>query len=563
MTILQSPLPTREEGQRSTNLTSAYLTRFIPAWQRPIGWNTNMWRAWVFNQPVAMICRETLIASILSLDWKITPRDMKYKSELDGTIRYYTKLFEQGGNNPELQLDYSSMLEWIIADLLDTPFGGVAELGRKGDTENGRVAWIKPLDAATMYPTLNNEYPAVQYYNGVNAVPFPSWALSRTYMSPRPYMDRQGWGIAPPEKVYFALELLSRGDKYYGNLLLDIPTAGLLDLGDMDKNSAEEWIESFKTFMNEQETGFRVPVLYEHNNPIQFIPFGKVPNDLMFDRITAKYAAIVCAAYGMTLSDVGLAGVGGGTLAGEIRQDVKFEKTGKARTKKKIKYFLEQILPPTLQFDFIDYDRELNVAMGRARLASATAFQTFVGLKSFSPQEIRNQAIADGLFTITIPDEVPPDSEFPEQPDQQQMIEDKKIGTGQKKKSGKATGSNKAGNPKPPSQGGEGEFNARSIEPEKLQVIATKIVEIMPKLSEYLDSAGEDDRLVARAELKIEPAILEYASDISNSLGVPQEAVFEMLGVSLSVLDEFAFEPDSEIDYNNMVDVLLSRSSLS
>jgi hypothetical protein len=124
-----APLPTREDGQRSTNLSSAYLTRFTPAWQRPVGWNTNMWRAWVLNQPVAIICRETLIANLLSLSWKITPRDMSQKDELDGTIKHYTKLFERGGNNPELELDYSTLVEWIVADLLDTPFGGVAEVG--------------------------------------------------------------------------------------------------------------------------------------------------------------------------------------------------------------------------------------------------------------------------------------------------------------------------------------------------------------------------------------------------------------------------------------------------
>ena len=187
------------------------------------------------QQPIAIICRETLIANLLSLDWKITPKDMSQKSELDGTIKHYTKLLERGGNNPELELDFSSLTEWIAADLLDTAFGGTAEVGRKNDAENGRVVWLKPLDSATMYPTLNRDFPAVQYYNGIDAIPFPQHALSRTYMTPRPFMDRQGWGIAPPEKVYFAMDMLTRGDKYYANLLLDIPTAGILDLGDIEK----------------------------------------------------------------------------------------------------------------------------------------------------------------------------------------------------------------------------------------------------------------------------------------------------------------------------------------
>lgn len=116
-------LPTRETGQRSTNLSETYFTRFSPAWQRPNAWTASAWRAWVFNQPVAVVCREHLISSILSLDWKITPREMKYKDELDSTIKHYTQLLERGGNNPELSLDYTSLMEWIVGDLLDIPFG--------------------------------------------------------------------------------------------------------------------------------------------------------------------------------------------------------------------------------------------------------------------------------------------------------------------------------------------------------------------------------------------------------------------------------------------------------
>jgi hypothetical protein len=562
---LFSPLPTREAGQRSTNLTSAYLTRFIPAWQRPIGWNTNMWRAWVMNQPVAIICRETLIANLLSLSWKITPRDMSFKTELDATIKHYTKLFEQGGNNPELELDYSSLVEWIAADLLDTPFGGVAEVGRKGDAENGRVMWLKPLDAATMYPTLNKDFPAVQYYNGVDAIPFPQHAVARTYMTPRPFMDRQGWGMAVPEKVYFALEMLSRGDKYYANLLLDIPTAGILDLGDMEKSSAEEWVESFKAFMGDSEQAFRIPVLYEHNNPIQYIPFGKVPNDIMFDNITMKYAAIVASAYGMTLNDIGLTSNGsGGTLAGTIRSDIKYNKTGFARAKSKIKYFFNQILPPTLQFSFIDYDYEQNVAMGRARLASSTAFQTFATMKAFSPQEIRNQAIADGLFTITIPDELPPESEFPEPPMPTTGAFGKPaVTTGtQKKKVGKLTGSDKAGSPKPAAKGGEGEFNTRSLADDKVLIAVQKMVEAMPHVAQYLSDAGEDDRQIAKLTLKIEPAVLEYLSEVGNIVG-DRDFADELFGETLSVLDEMMFDNPSEIVYDNMVETLMSRISHS
>jgi len=553
-----APLPSREPGQRSTNLSSSFLTRFVPAWQRPIGWNTNVWRAWVMNQPVAIICRETLIANLLSLDWKITPRDMSLKDELDGTIRHYTRLLEKGGNNPEMDLDFSTFVEWISADLLDTPFGGVAEVGRRNDAENGRVMWLKPVDAATMYPTLNKYIPTVQYYNGIDAIPFPRHAIARTYMTPRPYMDRQGWGMAAPEKIYFAIEMLSRGDKYYANLLLDIPTAGILDLGDMERSSAEEWVESFKVFMGDTEQAFRVPVLYEHNNPVSYIPFGKVPNDIMFDNITTKYAAIIAAGYGLSLSDIGL-NRDGGTLAGEIRGDSRSKGNGKARVKTKLKFFFDQILPETLQFSFIDYDQELNVAQGRARLASSTAFKTFMEMKAFSPQEIRQQSIADGLWSITMPDELPPESEFPEPPVPVGAFGKPVAGGTQKKKVGKLTGTGKVGNPVPPAKGGEGAMTARkSLTDDKVLIGVQKIVEAMPQVAQYLSGAGEDDYEVAKLIVRSEPELVEYLSEISKIIG-DKDFVEEVFSESLGILDEMQFDNPSDIVYDNMVETLLNR----
>ena len=561
---MNSPLPSREAGQRSTNMSENYLTRFTPAWQRPNVWTANAWRAWVFNQPVAVVCREHLISSILSLDWKITPRDMKYKDELDSTIKHYTRLLERGGNNPELSLDYTSLMEWIVGDLLDIPFGAGAEVGRKGDTEKGRVMWLKPLDGGSLFPTLNKDFPVVQYWNGFDAVPFPAHAIARTYMSPLPIMDRQGWGMPPPEKIFFAMSLLSRGDKYYANLLLDIPTAGLLDLGDMAKDGAEDFVDSFKTVMNDAETAFRIPVLYEHNNPIQYIPFGKVPNDLMFDNITTKYAAIVAAGYGVSLSDVGL-NPSGGTLAGEIRGDVRSQKNGKARVKSKVKSFVDSWLPETLQFNFVDYDSELNVAMGRARLASATAFKTFVELKVFSPQELRSQSIQDGLVSVTLPDEVPADSEFPEPVAPVGAFGKPAAGTGIKKKVQPVTG--KVGNPVAPSAGGEGALNSRSLSPDKARAALNKFIESVPAIYEYLSLVDEDDYYIAKSDmLEKGTALVGHINDIADLLGTDSnekaqiyELLTDALGEILCQIDKSIVDNGGELTYDTMVNNLLNK----
>ena len=97
--ILNIPPPTKEvkPRQRSINISDLFLTRFSPPWTRPPSLPAYTWRNWVMNQPVAMAYRETLIANILSLDWAITPRDATYKKELDATVKYYTKLLNEGG----------------------------------------------------------------------------------------------------------------------------------------------------------------------------------------------------------------------------------------------------------------------------------------------------------------------------------------------------------------------------------------------------------------------------------------------------------------------------------
>jgi hypothetical protein len=412
MDILNVP-PTKQQGQRSLDVSDAYLARFVPSWNSPPTFDASAWRRVVRAQEIAGLCKETLISSILALDWKITPIDSSMQDELAATIKYYTKLFSNASG-----LDYSDLVEWVGSELLDTPFGGMAELGRDGDKPNGRVRWIEPLDSATLYPTLNKDFPVIQFYGGTQ-VAFPEYAMSRIGMTPRTDILYKGWYVAPPEKIYMAMQMLSRGDTYYANLLLDIPTTGILDLGDMEKESAIEWVDAYKGLLANGGNGsFKIPVLYEHNNDVKYIPFGKVPNDIMFDRITLRYAAVVCAGYGMTLSDIGIqtTSSGGETLAGTIRSERKTRRNGYARLKKKLKAFFEKILPPTLQFAWIDFDDEVNAALGRSRLANASAFKLLRDTGVISVREVRQQLVADGMFTISMPEEPPAEVEPKTQP---------------------------------------------------------------------------------------------------------------------------------------------------
>lgn len=495
--ILQFPAPSKEPGQRSMRVSDAYFARMVPGWSQPSVLTPNQWRAWVASQPVAVDCKETMTSNLSDLDWKITPRKSDQRDELKGTIDYYEKFFRKGGYSG---LDWVGFLEWFLADLLDLPFGTAWELGRKGDSPEGRVVWMEPLDGGTLYPTNNKDIPVVQYYNGYYAS-FPEHAISRAYLNPRTEIERKGWGMAPPEKVFLAMEMLARGDRYYANLLLDVPPAGILDLADITWEDAHTWVESFRTFTQGGVESFKIPVLAEHTGKVGFIPLGKDPNAIMFDRIILKYASLVTAAYGMTINDIGLQGssASGETLAGSIRSEQKTNRTGKARNKGKIKYFVETILPPTLQFDFIDTDGERLSMLGRARLANATAMNQYREMEAISPEEARLQAIQDGLFTISMPEKPPKEAK-------KELPQLTPFG----KKPPERPGS--IGSPQPPSLGGDGEVkkSIASFQPKNLDQTVENIVRILaPNVYEVIDIGDPDPtrRLILKSVFSDEDSL--------------------------------------------------------
>jgi len=387
----------KPEGQRALQ-TPNFLLRLVPAFQNPEWQNANMWRRAVRLQPICVVCRDTLIAFLLDLKWHIRARNPNdtdlYKNEID----YYVELF-----NTTDGMDFDTRIDLLCQDVLDISFGGASEVGRLGDTPNGRVVWMQHIDGATLYPTGDWDFPVGQRMPGVAvpAVLFPRHAIDRAYFSPRTEWDRKGWGMAPPEKIYLALDLLYRGDRYYANLLLDTPEAGILDLLDMSKESAKEWLESFKLLFTGADP-FKVPILYEHSQAAKFIPFGRPPLELMFDTVTFKYAQICCAGYGLRISDIGLSKEEARTLAGVIRSERQTRRTGLAVLKSKIAAFHQFLLPKHLVFEWLDQDDEAMIARGRARLANMQAWGEARDKKLLHLEEIRSQIAADGLLDIQI-----------------------------------------------------------------------------------------------------------------------------------------------------------------
>lgn len=428
----------------------SYFLRNVPMWNPPAWQQADYWRAFVEKQPIAAICRDTIANYLNSLDWAVVARDSSKHDELKPRIKHYTKLFERG-NAYYWDIDFSSQIEWFVKDLFTLPFGTASEIGRLDDDPGGRVVWLRPLDAGSLAPTLNFDFPVVQSAPGTGLQPiyFPREYISRVYLSPRTELRREGWGYAPPERIMRALEMLSTGDNYYWQLLLNTPEAGVLDLGDMEKQSALDWIASVADLMY-GVSPLKIPVLYEHTTQAKFIPFGKDPANILYDSVTMRYAAILAAGYGLTLSDIGFptSSSGGDTLAGTIRNERVSKSSGKALAKRKWEAYANRILDPALKFIWIDYDDERNVSKGRARLASAQAAQILITNRSFKPSEMRRQYLADGLITIDVPEEIDEND-----PEFQALQQTKTVGNATKELNGKVQ----------PSQGGQGEVIPQQI----------------------------------------------------------------------------------------------------
>jgi hypothetical protein len=393
--------------QRAVQLPN-FLLRILPSYGTPQWLQADMWRSFVRNQPLAVICRDTLISNLLALDWKVSARNAEDEGlpRIKNAVDYYTELFTY------LEGDFDTYIDLMVQDLLTLPFGGAAEIGRVDDDPDGAVLWAEHIDAATLYPTYDRENPVTQMMREVPARPvvFPAHAIERIYLSPRPELLRRGWGMAPPEKIYLAIEMLFRGDHYYWKLLIDTPEAGILDLGDMSEAAAKTWIESFRELFSGVD-GMKVPILHSHTTPASWIPFNRPPIDLLYDKTTLKYAQILAAGYGIRLSDLGMGDLGGGgegTLAGVIRGERQTRRTGSAVVREKTSNHFNHLLPRELMFGWVEQDIEEVVGRGRALLALSQGLGVSQGSGLISAKEGRAELAASGLLKTEInPEEMP------------------------------------------------------------------------------------------------------------------------------------------------------------
>lgn len=382
--------------QQDISVASPYISRYVLPLARPEVLPVQGWRNAVKAQEVIGIARDTITSYIISTPWRIEPSNPDTGDRYDNEVQYYTDMFNSfdGG--------YEDHLELVLQDMLDTPLGGCTELVRDPDVPGGRVVNYQHMDAATLFPTVFKEYPLVQRVLGLSSEPviFEPQQINRIGWSPRPEIRQKGWYMAPPERIYLALQMLVQGDQYYWKLLQDTPEMGILDLGDMDRQSAEDWLKAWKDLLLGTDP-FKIPVLYEHNSDIKYVPFNRPPSDIIYDKVTMMRAAFAVAGYGITLQDAGLLSEGT-SLAASIRQERRTEKTGFARVRTKVTRYWKTMLPSYLKFTFIERDDERLVAKGRARLANSMALRNLTEAGILLPEDAQQQLVADGLITVPV-----------------------------------------------------------------------------------------------------------------------------------------------------------------
>lgn len=501
------PTTPPETDQRQLELPP-YLTRTIQPWITPNYLMSKQWRRVVRQQAVAIDSRDYIIDYVVSLPWRIEAKDTGEASKYKTDIQYYTDLFEDHDGG------YQIHAELVMQDALDLPFGGCTELGREGDQADGRVMWYKRMDGGTLFPTYSPDWPVGQRLQQMSTetVYFPEHALSRAYYTPRTEIDRAGWGMAPPEKLYLAIQLLYRGDAYYANLLIDTPEAGILDLGDMEKESARSWLASWQALMYGTEA-FKVPVLYEHTTVAKYIPFGRSPVEMSYQETTLRYAQLVASGYGVTLADIGLVEGDTASLAGTIRGERRTKRSGIATAKKKLVVYWQKMLPSHLRFVLIDQDDELLVSKGRARLANSMALTNLVKSNVITKQDAQEQLLQDGLLTVSL-----------------EEIQDDPLGLVDGEGRDRFAG-NFLANPVPASDGGEGEISARALFAPLIE--AATLVEFQ-RLSRIVERSVGGLAITARNSLKPQD-LLQWRTNLRQPLAAGIAGV--VIDVERSVFD--------------------------
>ena len=387
----------------------AFMLRQPTVFFDAISLSSEQWRRLVGQAPVVRACIQTLIMQITGLNWSIESEDEKLAQYFEGVL-----------NGADDGAGFENMVARVVEDTLTVPFGGAWEIGSYSD---GTVAWLAHLDGGLMKPTYQANFPYAQldpWAGALNSVLFRPGEVSRVMWQPQTNVRVYGWTRTPCMDCLPAIQGLLRSDRFWQTMMTDSPPAGILEVPGFNEDEARDWLEDWKTMVAGIDA-LKVPILYggsqagDKAQAAQFIALSPSATEAQLPELVKRYAEMVCAAFGMNVGDLGLFGQEL-RLAGATKLIELSKRQGLAHLLRRIKQRIDNdVLPDECAFKWEDVELEDTIRREAARKIRADAIANLASpiIGVISPDEAREQLVADGILTIELPENAPAPPEKP------------------------------------------------------------------------------------------------------------------------------------------------------
>ena len=380
------------------------------------------------GQPVRVASR--VPSSLSSDEWRLTarePTNAAYQGHLIRALKLSYKFVPKRGEDPKSPkvkeiIEYYEELfaknSWNLTkiafekDSYDLPFGGALEIGWWSDSAfggkfpAGYPAWFVHVDAGTVrvnQASSNGQYPFCQIdpNDTQHIIPFRRRDIARLLYLPHTDIKLRGYQNSPTEQNWQIIQALSRLYTYDMKTLTDTPIAGILDLADFSEEDAIEWAKGFQEMMMGIES-IKIPILYEHERPVRFVPFGNAERDT---KDQWKHYAERCGnPYGLTIGSLGLY-EHDRTLAGARIQRITTQRTGVGGFAWDEKNAINRQLFPLgcpVRFDWDVPEIEDVVKRRQAEGLRIAYMGQMVQVGALKAEDMLEQAIEDEIFTIPV-----------------------------------------------------------------------------------------------------------------------------------------------------------------
>lgn len=367
--------------------------------------SSDQWR-YAADEPTNLAYQTHLVRA-LKLNYKFVPKkgedpkDPKVKE----IIKYYGELFTE-------RCAWDIIKTAFEKDSYDLPFGGCLEIGWWDDNAfggkfpAGYPAWFVHVDSGTMVINAaksNGRFPFCQVdpNDNQNFIPFRRREIVRLGYLPHTRIKLWGYYKSPVEQNYQIIEALARLYTYDMKSLSDTPIAGILDLADFSEEDAIEWAKGFQEMMMGIES-IKIPILYEHERPARFVPFGNTERNTKEQ--WKHYAEKAGNPYGLTIGSLGLY-EHDRTLAGARVQRITTQRTGVGGYAWDEKNAINrQMFPPgcPVMMDWDVPEVEDVLKRRQAEGVRVAYMGQAVEKLALAPEDMLEQMIEDGIFTIPV-----------------------------------------------------------------------------------------------------------------------------------------------------------------